>query len=141
MSYGKWFKAHGEKHKKVMEKLTNLNTDEVITYFRFENMVKEEPDFCPLYKDNKKCHDIEVLNCYLCACPNFKFDDNGFDEIENKTLMSYCNINSKYGAKFNSKDKIHQDCSSCHIPHSESYIKKYFDRDWFNIMKGVLPNS
>ena len=51
-------------------KLEDKTTDEVIEYFKFENMVKNEPDFCPLYKDNKKCHDMEDLNCYLCACPN-----------------------------------------------------------------------
>ena len=56
MSYKKWFDAHGKKHAKIMERLTHLSTDEVIKYFVFENMVKNEVDFCPLYKDNKKCH-------------------------------------------------------------------------------------
>ena len=57
MSYMNWFQTHGEKHKAVMDKLTHLNDDEVIAYFRFDNMVQNEPDFCPLYKENKKCHD------------------------------------------------------------------------------------
>lgn len=66
---------------KCNEKLEGNTKQEIIEYFRFENMVKNEPDFCPLYKDNKKCHDMEDLNCYLCACPHFRFDDNGFKKI------------------------------------------------------------
>ena len=78
MSYKSWFLEHGNKHKAIMAKLTHLSDEEVIAYFRFENMVEKEPDFCPLYADNKKCHDMQALNCYLCACPNFRFDDKGF---------------------------------------------------------------
>ncbi|RLA71323.1 MAG: hypothetical protein DRG09_00505 [Epsilonproteobacteria bacterium] len=137
MSYSEWFYSHGEKHKAIMDKLTRLSVDEVITYFRFDNMVKNEPDFCPLYKENKKCHDIPELNCYLCACPNFKFRDKGFSMRGDKMLFSVCNINSKEGGEFIGDDAIHQDCSKCHIPHHESYIRKIFDRDWFEIMESV----
>jgi len=69
-----------------MQKLTKLSDNEVIAYFRFENMVQKEPDFCPLYKETKKCHDMEVLNCYLCACPNFRFDDEGISKKEARTI-------------------------------------------------------
>ena len=137
MSYINWFQTHGEKHKAIMDKLTQLSVDEVIAYFRFENMVEKEPDFCLLYKEHKKCHDMEDLNCYLCACPNFRFNDNGVEEVEEKTLYSTCNIDSKDGSQFISDDAIHQDCSGCLVPHHEAYIKKVFDRDWFKIMKEV----
>ncbi len=137
MSYQKWFTAHGKKHKVIMQKLTSLSDDEVIRYFRFENMVEKEPDFCPLYKENKKCHDIELLNCYLCACPNFRFDDEGISKKDEKAIYSTCNINSKDGDIFQTEEAIHQDCSACFIPHQETYIKKYFSRDWFEIMKKV----
>jgi len=40
MSYQKWFEAHGRKHAAVMAKLTHLSDDEVIAYFRYENMVQ-----------------------------------------------------------------------------------------------------
>jgi len=50
LSYSSWVKSHGEKHNRIMEKLKDLSDDEVIEYFRFENMVEKEPDFCPLYK-------------------------------------------------------------------------------------------
>ena len=137
MSYSSWFQTHGNKHKAIMEKLTNLSDDEVIAYFRFDNMVQNEPEFCPLYKENKKCHDMEDLNCYLCACPHFRFDDTGLEKMEKKTLYSSCSIDSKEGSQFISDDAIHQDCSGCLIPHHEAYIKKVFSRDWFEIMKEV----
>ena len=55
MSYSSWFDAHATKHKKIVDKLVakGYDTQEIINYFDFDNMVKEEFDFCPLYKDNK----------------------------------------------------------------------------------------
>ncbi|MCK4442191.1 MAG: hypothetical protein KAU90_09285 [Sulfurovaceae bacterium] len=141
MSYSSWFQSHGEKHKKIIKKLSHLNDQELIEYFRFENMIQNEPNFCPLYIKNKKCHDIEKLNCYLCACPNFRFNDNGFAEIENRTLFSKCNINSKDGDQFKTDNAIHQNCTGCTVPHYESYIQKNFSRDWFEIMKNVKQST
>ena len=138
MSYSSWFKAHGEKHKEIIKKLSHLNDDEVIVYFRFDNMVQNEPNFCPLYADNKKCHDNKELNCYFCACPNFRFKDEGIKQIENKTLFSICHIKSKDGDQYISDDAIHQNCAGCFVPHSEAYIKKHFTRDWFEAMDQVI---
>jgi hypothetical protein len=140
MSYSSWFQAHGEKHKKIIKKLTHLTDNEIIQYFRFDNMVKKEPNFCPLYKDNKKCHDNESLNCYFCACPNFRFKDEGFKIIEEQTLFSYCSIDSKDGTQYKSKESIHQNCAGCFVPHSEAYIKKHFNRDWFKAMQNVTKS-
>ena len=141
MDYLTWFEAHGQKHKNIMKKLENLSDEEVIRYFRFENMVGKEPDFCFLYKENKKCHEMEVLNCYLCACPNYRFDDLGISTENNKVLYSTCSIESKDGAQFVSDDAIHQDCSACAVPHHEAYIGKHFSRDWFDIMRNVKQNK
>ena len=135
MSYKSWFQEHGDKHQAIMAKLTHLSDNKVIDYFKFENMVKNEPNFCPLYKDNQKCHDMENLNCYLCACPNFRFDDEGFEKIEEKTLYSTCDIDSKDGSQYMSEDAIHQNCEGCGVPHHETYIRKVFKRDWFEVMK------
>ena len=141
MSYNTWFETHGQKHKNIMKKLQDLSDEEIITYFRFENMVEKEPDFCLLYKDNKKCHQMDDLNCYLCACPNFRFDDEGISQEENTVLYSTCSIESKDGAQFVSDDAVHQDCSGCTVPHHEAYIKKHFSRDWFEIMRNVKQNK
>ena len=137
MSYGSWFKEHGEKHKKIVDRLTHLSDDELIEYFKFDNMVKNEPNFCPLYADNKKCHDNKELNCYFCACPNFRFNDDGFKKENNKILFSTCSIDSKDGSQYISENAIHQNCAGCFVPHSESYIKKKFTRNWFKAMNKV----
>jgi len=130
MAYNKWIKQHSIKHEKLIKKLSHLSDDEVIEYFDYENMVKSEPDFCPLFKEPKKCHDIDELNCYLCACPNFRLSQT----------KSTCNINSKDGGSIVSKKDgfIHQDCSKCSVPHTKEYVKKHFNRSWSFIMKNVI---
>jgi len=135
MSYESWHNEFANKHKKIVDKLIakNYTQEQIIDYFDFDNMVKEENDFCPLYKDNKKCHDMESLNCYLCACPNFRFNDAGIKEYNGKKILSQCDINN--GEKFAGDNVIHQDCSSCTVPHHKSYIRKNFDLDWRKIMK------
>jgi Zn-finger protein len=123
-----WIKKHKIKHKKLIEKLSDFSDDEIINYFDFNNMVKNEIEFCPLYKDNKKCHDIQELNCYLCACPNFRLSK----------IKSTCNINSKNGGTIISKNGfIHQDCSKCSIPHTKDYVKAHFNRNWSFIMNKI----
>ncbi len=141
MTYSEWFNEHANKHAKILEKLTHLSDDEVIEYFVFENMVEKEPDFCVLYKENKKCHDTKYLNCYFCACPNFRFDEAGVSKQEEKTVYSYCSIDSKDGAQYEGEDYIHQNCSGCLVPHKKAYIKKHFQRNWREVMKDVPPKK
>ncbi len=134
MGYSDWFNKHADKHKKIVDKLLkkNYSKEQIIEYFDFDNMVKEELDFCPLYKDNKKCHDMESLNCYLCACPNFRFSDEGLGEYNGFKILSKCDINN--GKEFAGKGVIHHDCSSCSVPHHKSFVEKTFDLDWKKIM-------
>lgn len=117
-----------------MNKLSAKTDVEVIEYFRFENMAIHEKGFCPLYAQNKPCHDMENLNCYLCACPNFRFNDAGFERIAEKMLYSTCSIDSPDGDRFITDTAIHQNCSGCLVPHHEGYIRAHFDREWTNIM-------
>lgn len=136
MTYIQWFEMHGEKHRLLTQKLLakGFSQNEIIAYFRFDNMVQNEPDFCELYKTNTKCHDMQELNCYLCACPNFRFTQNP-EEKEGKTIHSHCSIDSQDGAIFEHENNVHQDCSGCLVPHHESYIKKHFNINWREIMK------
>ncbi len=136
MSYRAWFDAHAKEHKKIVEKLlqAGLNKEQIIDYFDFENMKEKEQDFCPLYAENKKCHEMESLNCYLCACPNFRFEDEGITQVQDKTQYSFCSIESKDGRQGIYGDKIHQDCSKCGVPHHRAYVEKHFDLDWSKIM-------
>ena len=137
MGYNEWFEKHAKKHKSIVDKLLakQYTKEQIIKYFDFDNMVKEEIEFCPLYKDNKKCHDMESLNCYLCACPNFRFNDEGIKKIDSKTQYSFCDINSKDGRQGIYGEKIHQDCSKCGVPHHKSYVEQNFDLNWKKIMK------
>jgi Zn-finger protein len=110
-----WQLAHKEKKEKILKKLLNFSKDEIIQYFTFENMKEKELDFCLLYKQNKKCHNLKDLNCYFCACPYFKVE-------KHKTL---CLINSRF-AKYK-KDKngyISLSCIDCKIPHNKNFVKK-----------------
>lgn len=137
MSYSDWFASHALKHKKIVEKLLQkgYNKEEIIDYFDFENMCKKEEDFCPLYRDNQKCHDIDSLNCYLCACPNFRFNDEGIDLSEDIIRYSYCDIDSKEGNAAVFNNTIHQDCSACSVPHHRGYVEKHFNTNWKTIMQ------
>ena len=77
MTYTQWFEMHESKHHHLTQRLIKegLNQDEIIAYYRFENMVEKEKAFCELYQTKTKCHEMEELNCYLCACPNFRFTE------------------------------------------------------------------
>ena len=125
MSYQSWFLKHANKHQEIVKRVAE---NELIEYFRWENISKTDIDFCPLFAKNKKCHDMENLNCYLCACPNFRFDDSA------KVLKSWCDIDSKDGKQIEHNGVIHQDCSGCTVPHDEGYIKNHFDKNWLIIM-------
>ena len=135
MRYDVWFKKHQHKHQQILAKLKDKSMEEVIDYFDYENMRIYEKEFCPLYSQNKKCHDMKMLNCYLCGCPHFLFDDEGIERVGNAILYSKCTIECKDGKKFVTKEKIHQDCSNCTLPHRKGYIKKHFSRDWESSMK------
>jgi len=136
MGYRDWFEEHAQKHNKIVQKLVaqNYSKEQIIEYFDFENMKVAEQAFCPLYAKNKKCHDIESLNCYLCACPNFRFNDAGFTELEGKTQFSRCAIESKDGEQGIYGDAIHQNCTNCSVPHHTSYVAKHFDLEWKKCM-------
>ena len=137
MNYETWVEEHVKKHKRIIDKLVKqgLDKERIIDYFDFENMKEKERDFCPLYVQNKKCHDMKELNCYLCSCPNFRFNDEGFKKVDGKTLFSSCSIDSKDGKQGIYGEAIHQDCSGCTVPHHKAYVQKHFDLDWSKIMQ------
>ncbi|WP_345979842.1 hypothetical protein [Sulfurimonas sp. HSL3-2] len=136
MSYIDWYEKHAVKHKKIIDKLTaqGYGKEQIIEYFEYENMAKNEKEFCPLYERGDKCHDTDYLNCYFCACPHFRFKDDGVEKIGSKTKYSFCSIESKNGAEGVYGDAIHQDCSKCLVPHTKKYVTKNFDLSWKKVM-------
>lgn len=143
MTYQSWFNAHYKKHKQIIKKLVTqkLTKEQIIDYFDFDNMAAKEPDFCPLYAEGKPCHDMQNLNCYLCACPFFRFYDTGIKQADGMTRYSHCTIDCKDGCLSIFDNSIHQDCTNCTIPHNKEYIKKHFDLDWKNIMDDCKKQS
>ena len=93
-------------------------------------MVKNEPDFCPLYGMSKKCHDSKELNCYYCACPYFEeSDDEPFGYNDGIKIMSQCSINSTKAGVF-VQDGVQQcDCTNCFIPHKAKFALKYLEKE------------
>ena len=89
----------------------------VIEEFDFENQKEKNPDRCPCYK-NKKCHEVEELNCFLCYCPEY---DNSLEE-------GGCKISSQKGKWFVKGDKKIWDCSDCEHPHKKEIVEKYLRR-------------
>jgi len=138
MTYSEWFEAHAKRHEEIMKTLIQLSNEEVIDYFLYENMQEKHPDFCPLYADGTKCHKMEDLNCYFCACNHFRFSDKGLSEENGKRRYSLCSINAKASADFETEDALHLDCSACQIPHKHAVIKNYFSREWREVMKETI---
>lgn len=137
MLYEEWFEQHSKKHKKIVDNLLEKGYDkeQIIDYFDYDNMAKEEIEFCPLYKMGKKCHNMKELNCYLCGCLNFRFNDDGLGVYNGYKILSKCDINN--GSSVGRGDAVHQDCLKCTVPHHKAYIEKIFDIDWKKIMQGV----
>ena len=135
MTYTEWYETHAQKHADIVKGLDHLSKDELIEYFDFDHMKIKHPDFCPLYAKDQKCHEMENLNCYFCACMHFRFNDSGIREENGKTLYSYCSIDSKNHGIFEDETSIHNDCSNCKVPHKQHVIKKYFSRNWKEVMK------
>ena len=141
MAYKDWFEKHAKKHADIVSTLGHLSDTELIEYFDFDNMKVKHPDFCPLYPKDKKCHDIPKLNCYLCACMHFRFNDNSTQKIGEKTCYSHCSIESKNHRLFENETAIHNDCSQCKVPHKNHVIEKYFSRDWLEVMDKCDENE
>jgi Zn-finger protein len=106
-------KAQQEKNNSLI-KQKSLKKESFEEFFRYENISKSSKDFCPLYAKNQKCHNIEYLNCFFCACPFYMVDNS-------KTL---CAINSRFG-KFIG-DTL--DCSDCFVPHRKGFVKKQLSK-------------
>lgn len=88
--------------------------EKVIDAWDFDKMKEEHPETCVCYEQNKKCHNVEDLNCFFCYCPNY----------DRSVKEGGCKINSPKGKYIdNHKGKI-WDCSDCDLPHKkENAIK------------------
>jgi Zn-finger protein len=95
------------------------NISRIIIETSFAVRSKKHSEKCPYYSTGSSCHpEIQELNCFLCACPNYESDK----------LIGGCKINSKKG-KFYEHQSLPEgkiwDCSDCSINHRPSEIRNY----------------
>ena len=129
MTYSSWSKEHIQKRSALLISLVEkgFSNDDIVKHFSWANMVRSHPEYCGLYAENKKCHNLQELNCLFCACPHFVFNDNGLYIEGLKTVYSRCGIDSRFGTEFEYDIAIHQDCTLCLIPHTKQFAYKYLN--------------
>tara|TARA_Y100000310_G_C20640218_1_gene793489 strand:+ start:672 stop:1106 length:435 start_codon:yes stop_codon:yes gene_type:complete len=108
------------------------NLDEIIKQTSFEVRSRNYSHECPYYVSNKKCHDLEDLNCFLCACPNYN----------SGSLIGGCEIESKSGKwhyhKNLPKGKV-WDCFDCSVNHSSGEVRDYIEKN-FDKLKEIFDS-
>ena len=124
MTYTAWRSDFFNRRDTLQRRLeqSGLSPAEVVSYFNYDNMRIAEPDFCPLYALNTKCHDMSKLNCYLCACPHFVCSDEPLFAY----TYSVCSINSRHATTFTYDNCVHCECTHCTLPHSTSVALKHY---------------
>ncbi len=129
MTYTEWSTDHKLKRAKVQRQLEGwgLSQEEVIDYFDYDNMAKNQPKFCGLYKTKARCHTVDKLNCYQCGCPYFKYTDSPTPNLQGKKRFSSCSINSKFSKAFELDGNIHCDCTGCTIPHTTKSARANYE--------------
>jgi Zn-finger protein len=105
------------------KQLIEKRIDSLIEEWDFEKRKKSHPEECPCYSLDKKCHDIEDLNCLFCLCPNY---DIGVKEGK-------CNIESPNGKHIDNHEGKILDCSDCNLMHIKGNVKKYLLNRLYNI--------
>ncbi len=105
--------------KKFIEKRIN----QLIKDYDFEKRKKTNPDECVCYEQNKKCHNLEELNCFFCYCPNY----------DTSVKEGGCKINSPKGKYIDNHEGKIWDCSDCDIMHNKENIRKYLSNRLYNI--------
>lgn len=110
------FLTHLNLKKSLIIKQQSFKTvDEMVDYFDFENMSKYQKHFCILYKTGTKCHEIQNLNCFFCACPFYVVQDE---------KHTFCKINSKFASYIVLDDLNICDCTNCHFIHKKFVVNK-----------------
>lgn len=102
----------------LANEIINKKNEEVIDTYDFENQKKINPNGCELYPTNKKCHEIEKLNCFFCLCPNY---DRGVKE-------GACKIDNPKGKYIDASEGKILDCSNCDFPHSKENAVKLLEK-------------
>jgi len=128
----KWEEYH---FKKILKELKQTNISftlenilEIINQTSFLIRSEKYPNECPYYPERKPCHNVLKLNCFLCACPEYKKEKN----------EGGCGLDSKLG-KWHYHPNLPAgkiwDCSDCPTPHYPEYIKDYLIKNLDKLKK------
>lgn len=108
---------------KLAKKIIEERIDKLIGEWDFEKRKKSNSEECICYPQNKKCHNLEKLNCLFCYCPNYDLS----------VKEGKCKINSPKGKYIeNSEGKI-LDCSDCDFPHKAENIRKILINNLYHL--------
>jgi len=107
----------GLKMHKIANEIINERISEVVDNYDFEKQIEINPNGCPLYQQNQKCHNIEDLNCFFCYCPKY----------DRTVKEGKCKIDSPKGKYIEGIDGKIFDCSDCDYPHKKENAIKLFD--------------
>jgi Zn-finger protein len=99
---------------------------EIIQATSYKQRKTTHLDSCVCYQSDpeqpkqppKPCHNLELLNCFLCACPEFDLEAES----------GGCNVYSRLGKIIDSpiaKTGKIWDCYSCYHPHFPTTVEKY----------------
>ncbi len=100
-------------HELATERIEKKN-EEIISMWDFDKQKKANPNGCICYEQDKKCHNIENLNCFFCYCPNY----------DRTVKEGKCKINSSKAKYIDNHEGKILDCSDCDFPHTkENAIK------------------
>ncbi len=111
-------------------KFSLKNLDEIVNATSFDFRRNYFQKACPYYSmyPITKCHDLDDLNCFLCACPNYASDK----------LEGGCNINGA-GGKVTYHENLPVgevwDCSDCSINHHRENVKSYIRTNFSSLKK------
>ena len=110
-----WERLFHKKREEIIKKYNLKTPEEIISFFKYTNLSKKEPDFCPLYKKGEVCHtgiSKEELVCYYCACPYY---DTDYYDSEHEQV-GRCLKKSLRGGYNNAG---YWNCTYCTLPHRE----------------------
>lgn len=105
--------------KEIIEKRIN----KLIEEWDFERRKESNSEECICYKQDKKCHNIEDLNCLFCFCPYYN----------TQLAEGKCNITSPMARYIDNHDGKILDCGDCDLMHRKENIKRYLINRLYNI--------
>ncbi len=115
----KWYKDFIAKRNSIIKKYNLKMPEQIASFFLYKNLKGKEPDFCPLFRKNEKCHNMkeEDFNCFYCGCP---FYDYKIWDEENK-ILGACLLNKSDGVR---NQYGYWDCTNCTLPHTSEFVIK-----------------